>query len=326
MKILTIGDVHAVPAELEDCQALIGYIEAIVQAEKPDIVLFQGDIHHYHNIIRAEVLYFWDQVFDRLKNVIVEVGNHDLEAESGNPSVHALIAHKDKVHVIDKPWTDSGILYMPYRSDKELFIKECKTAAKETNTIFCHQSFDGAAFDNGFFDPSGIDLDFIRQKHIISGHIHMPQKFSKVEYVGAPRWRSISDANTDRNIVLYEFDSLGNIVNRTNFSTNDVCRQIKHIIDTEEAPFDVNTFNPKHDWRIDIKGDEAYIEKRKKEIQRPGIKIRSIKVGHTKIRVRESDGIKVAYHKFVDKYQPKYGTPAGKLINLSNERLGFNNG
>jgi DNA repair exonuclease SbcCD nuclease subunit len=325
MKQLVIGDVHVVPSELPDCSNLIDFIVGVSEEAKVDQVLFSGDIHHFHNTIRAEVLHFWDEAFARLKNVTCLTGNHDLGAESGDPKVHALIAHKRQIHVIDQPWTDSGILYMPYRSDKELFIKECKEARPNTNTIIGHQSFNGAQFDNGFFDPSGIDLDFIQQRHLIMGHIHKPQKFSKVEYLGAPRWRSLSDANTDRNIVLYDFDDKGNILNRTNFSTNEVCRQIKFFNDTEEAPFDLNTFNPKHDYRIDVKGTESYIEKRKKELQMPGLKIRTFKTDQTKIHVRESDGIKTAYHKFVSNYKPKFGTPQDKLIDLSNERLGFNN-
>src|ERR1700690_385358 len=326
MKQLVIGDVHVVPSELQDCSNLIDFIVGVAEEAKVDQVLFTGDIHHFHNIIRAEVLHFWDQVFDRLKNVICLTGNHDLEAESGDPQIHALIAHKHQIHVIDRPWSDSGILYMPYRSDKNLFIKECKEVAKITNTLIGHQSFDGAQFDNGFYDPSGIDLDFIHQKHIIMGHIHKPQKFSKVEYIGAPRWRSLSDANIDRSIVLYEFDSAGNITNRTNFSTNEVCRQIQYAVDTEDDPFNINLFNPKHDFRIDIKGSESYIEKRKKELQMPGLKIRTFKTDQTKIHVKESDGIKTAYHKFVANYKPKHGTPIDKLTDLSNERLGFVNG
>jgi DNA repair exonuclease SbcCD nuclease subunit len=270
------------------------------------------------------VLYFWNEVFSRLKkNVISLVGNHDLAAESGDPKIHALVAHKGKITIVEEPITTTGILLMPYRSDKNLFIKECKKHAAGTNTIICHQSFDGAQFDNGWYDPSGIDLSYIHQNNIISGHIHKPQTFSKVQYVGAPRWRSVSDANMDRHIWLFELDNNGNILKRTPYSTGDVCRQIKHVIDTPESPFDLNLFNTKDDWRVDIKGPESYIEKRKKELQRPGLKIRTIKTEQTKIYVKESDGIKVAFGKYLDKYIPKYGTPKGILTELAIERVGL---
>lgn len=328
MKQLLIGDVHAVVSELEDCHALIDYIEKVAIENKVDQVLFLGDLYHTHRIISSEILYFWHQTFERFKTAKLHVsscvGNHDKSAENADPLIHALVAHKQQIHVIEKYWVDSGILYMPYYSDKQAFIDDAKSVKDKTKTLICHNSFEGSKFNDGYFDPEGVNPDFIRQDKVIAGHVHLPLLFGKIEHTGAPRWRTLADANVDRNIILYEFDSIGNVINRTPFSTNDICRQIKHVIDTEETPFDLNAFDPKHDWRIDLKGDEAYIEKRKKEIQRPGIKIRTIKVGNTKIQVRESDGIKVAYGKFIDKYVPKYGTPPDKLIRLSNERLGFN--
>ena len=329
MKILTVGDVHAVIPELQDCHALIDLIEKTAIEQKVDQVLFLGDLYHNHRVIASEILYFWHTVFERFKasklNVASMVGNHDKSAENADPKVHALVAHKQQIHVIEEPYTDTGILYLPYYSDKQAFIDDAKAASKGTNTLICHNSFEGSKFNDGYFDPEGVDPVFIKQEKVIAGHVHLPFEFGKITHIGAPRWRTLTDANTDRNIVLYEFDSNGNILNRTNFSTNEVCRQIKHVIDTEEAPFDLNLFDPKHDFRIDLKGSESYIEKRKKELQRPGLKIRTLKIGQTKVQVRESDGIKVAYHKFAARYTPKFGTPNDKLINLSNERLGFVN-
>ena len=207
MKILTIGDFHKVPQELQDCNALVDLIAQTAAEQKPDKIVLTGDLYHYHNIIRAESLYFWKKTFDRLSDfkIVSLVGNHDKSSESGPPDVHALLAHESEIIVIDIPVDIGGVLFMPYRHDKNQFIEECNKS--KSNTLLCHQSFNGAKFDNGIYDPLGIDLDFIHQKYILAGHIHLPQKFDKVHYVGSPRWRSLSDANQDRNIWLFEFDS-----------------------------------------------------------------------------------------------------------------------
>ncbi|HVT61909.1 MAG TPA: metallophosphoesterase, partial [Legionellaceae bacterium] len=328
-KVLCIGDFHQVPAELEDCDSLVDFILQVAQEQKPDRILFTGDIYHYHNIIRSESLYFWKKAFDKLSEfkIISLVGNHDLNSESGPPEMHALLAHESEIAVIDIPIDIGGVLFMPYRHDKEQFINECN--ASKSNTIICHQSFNGAKFDNGFYDPSGIDLDFIHQKKIIAGHIHLPQAFSKVQYIGAPRWRTLSDANEDRNIWLFEFDSAGNVVKSTPFHTGGTCRRIWHFIDTESEPIDLNSIliNSKDDFRFDIKGPANYIEQRTKEIKSavPISKIRQIKVDNASIKIRESDGIRTAFTKYRQSYKPKYGTPSDKLCNLSDTRLGFNN-
>lgn len=328
MKILTVGDVHAVIPELEDCQALIDYIVTVAQTEKVDRVLFLGDLYHNHRIIHSEILYFWRTVFDRFKAANIDVasmvGNHDKSAEGADPRIHALLAHKEQIHVIDTAWTDSGITYLPYYSDKQAFIDDAKAHADKTNTLICHASFEGSKFNDAYFDPHGVDPLFIKQETVIAGHVHLPFKFGKIQHTGAPRWRTLADANTDRAIWLFEFDSNGHIINKTSFSTNDVCKQIKHVKDTEQEPFDINLYDPKHSWRVDIEGNAAYLEKRKKELQRPGLKIHCIKTDKVRGPVRESDGIKVAFKKFTYNYIPKYGTPTDKLFELARERLELN--
>lgn len=329
MKLLTIGDVHAVIPELDDCSKLIDYIVGIAQNNKVDRVLFLGDLYHFHRVIHSEILYFWRTVFDRMKAANIDVasliGNHDKSSEQeSNPEIHALLAHKEQIQVIDKPWTDSGITYLPYYSDKQAFIDDAKANINKTSTLICHASFEGSKFNDGYFDPHGISPLFIRQENVIAGHVHLPFKFDKIQHIGAPRWRTLTDANSDRAIWLFEFDSNGHILNKTPFSTNDVCRQIKYVKDTELEPFNLNLFDPKHSWCVDIEGSSTYLEKRKKELQRPGLKIHCIKTDKVRSAVRESDGIKTAFKKFTYNFIPKYGTPNDKLFELAKERLELN--
>jgi len=48
----------------------------------------------------------------------------------------------------------------------------------------CHQTFDGAKFSEGFYTTDGIDSSLIKTDLIISGHIHIEQRWANVYYPG----------------------------------------------------------------------------------------------------------------------------------------------
>lgn len=334
MKALIIGDMHVVPEELEDCSALIQYVLSICQQNDLHEIWFMGDQHHTHNVLRVEVMNWWKIAFKALRaqgiNSLCLVGNHD-QVYPGSP-VHSMQAYQNDggVKIIDRPTLYKGVLLVPYIHDQNEFLEACKKYSAEeqpdfkppAKTVVCHQTFDGSTYENGFLASDGFDVSQVPQELIISGHIHTGQEFSKVWYVGAPRWRTMSDANVPRSIWLVEFDNEGTLTNRIPFDTANVCRQILHRVDIPEAPLQL-PLDPKHSWTVDIKGPPSWCQARKLELRAAGAKIRTFPTSTSTVgKVKESDGIDVAFKAFVKSYRPKNGTSLEKLEEMSKERIG----
>jgi DNA repair exonuclease SbcCD nuclease subunit len=321
VKLLLVGDPHATPEELDDCNALMDFVETTALREHVDEVCLMGDQHHTHAIIRAEVMAFYrtrfkDWAAAKSWNTVALVGNHDYAGEG--QLVHSMMIYDDIIHVVETPMLVDGRLYMPYYADREQFVLDAQNCGGKT--LICHQTFAGSMYENGFYAQDGVNPDVFPQEAIISGHIHTPQWFGKVCYIGAPRWRSRDDANIDRNIWLYEFAADGAVVGRQGFSTNPVCRQIRSVLDTPDMPFD-GVLDPSVDWRIDIQGPADFVERRKARFQIPGVKVRTFKTDKVVVRVKESEGIGNAFRTYLSNYTPKAGTPRDLLSKMAQERL-----
>lgn len=321
-RVLVIGDVHSTAEELEDCEKLIELVIDTANAQKVDHVLFMGDIYNSHNVMRVEVMAFWRRTFQTLNvagiKTYVLVGNHDYGGEG--LKIHSLMAHEEQVQVVNAPLSlFPNVMMVPYVSGNETFIQTCKEAGG--TTLFCHQTFTGAKYENGMFAPDGVEPDEIPQEYVISGHIHLPNSFGKVTYVGAPRWRSLADADVERAIWIYSFDEQGRPRGRESFDTGKACRQIKCLTDSPEKPIDIK-LDPNTDWRIDIKGPSDWITKRKAELAGPGVKTRTFCTDHRTPVLKESDGIDKAFQKFLENYTPKFGTANTRLQELARARIG----
>lgn len=285
-------------------------------------VLLSGDIYNNHGVIDAEVQRFWIEWFWKAKrqgvsSIILE-GNHDRPGTTGTRA-SALLAHVEHATVVKSPRTIDGIVFLPYMTNEEV-IEQCNHF-KSCPVVICHATFDGAKYENGFLAPDGIDQTAIPQVQVIGGHIHTPSEFGKVWYPGAPRWRSKADANVDRAVWLLEFDYAHNLKSRTPFDTSTVCKKIHHLMDTEEHPLEAFVPVPGHDYRVDIHGSKQWIEARA-PLYKGQARIRTVTTdAKARVVVKESDGLAVAFHKWLENFRPKFGTPANDLLNLSRDRL-----
>ena len=324
-KILHVGDVHAVKEELEDCVKLIDLVIQVAKTNSIDVVLFEGDQYHTHAIMHVEVMHFWKKAFSKLKaeglTPICIVGNHDMPGVDGS-SAHAMLAHDEECLIVDSPTVLGGnILMMPYMSNHERLLEVCQEQ-EFCPTVLCHQTFVGGVYENGFFASDGIDANLIPQKHIISGHIHTPQEFGKVFYTGAPRWRTLSDANVERSIWVIHYKEDGTVELKIPFSTGNTCRQIRFAVDTPEKPVTL-PLDTNHSWRIDIKGPAEWVEKRKRELSTHGVRIRTFSDAKSASTVRESEGIEKSFRKFLASFKARHGTSLEVLDKMAGERLGF---
>jgi len=306
--LLFVGDVHATPDDLDDCEALLTLVEKTASERGVGRIVFLGDQYHTHGIVRVEVMGFWSRWFERLsKNhkVTVVLGNHDRPNDS-SISDHALRAHAHVVDVVDSPKVLGGVLYLPYYHDNEEFVKVCNEYPL-TRTVVCHQTFDGGKYENGAYMADGVDQEKILQEMVISGHIHTPQSFGKVVYVGAPRWRSLADAAaTSRSIRPADIEA-GLVKLGAGVSTGGVCSKIIYAKITPDEP-DVPKCNSKDRLYVDVHGNEGFVKSTKEALQGAGVRIRTFVETKRVAAIRESDGIPKAFEKYASRFEPPFGS------------------
>lgn len=324
MKTMYVGDVHAKPDDLEDCQNLLDLVGQRAQEHSVSRIVFLGDQHHTHAIIHLDVLAFWRHNLIRLTatgvQVVFMVGNHDMSGDASSDN-HALLAYEGmkNVRVISEPVSPGWdkLTYMPYMADHQKFIDACNLAH---GVVVCHQEFNGCEFDNGFYSSTGVDPEAIPQSLVISGHIHTPQRMGKVWYLGSPRWLTASDANQDRFIYVIEHSLVdGSIVDTVAIPTGDVCQRIFQVEDHFERPHE-GAVDPRHKYIVDITGPQAWLEERRPRWQGKA-RIRTHRTDQQIIRLRESEGIEKALITFAKEFIPPQGTPTEVLLGMVQSRL-----
>jgi UDP-2,3-diacylglucosamine pyrophosphatase LpxH len=334
MKSLYVGDVHATVGELEDCQRLTNYIKTVAASNKVDNIVFLGDQYHNHDIVRLGVVQFWSNAVHELSKVadrlIFLVGNHD-KPNDANATMDAMQIHTDQqnVLVVSFPIAISGIVYAPYAHDRSEFVDTVNALAKSgmSKTLVCHQTFDGSKYENGFYCEDGVDHNSLQVDHIISGHIHSPQSFGKVQYLGAPRWRSISDANIERTIMVVEHAEDGSIISQQHFSTSGVCRPIYEYEDTQNgATVTVDQVKSDIDRGakvfVSLAGTPEYVHAQKGLYKAAGAIVRCRFIGTTTAKVKESDGIDVAFTKYAGSVATKHGSDPAAVVKNIQSRMG----
>ena len=323
-KWLLIGDPHAVADELDDCRRLIDGVAETIRVEKPDYVLFMGDQHHNHAIMHIEVMAFWREAFRKLGTIgppiYALVGNHDMPGDGVSPN-HAMLAYEGLpgIFIVDKPTRVDGLLLLPYRHHNNDFTNDVLSC--DNRVVLCHQTFNGGKYENGFYAQNGCPLEGLRDRWFISGHIHTPQAFENVTYVGAPRWRTLSDVGVNRALVLVELEKNQEPKFLKLFDTGKWCQKLVHLVDRQEEPLTDQSLNPAWKYIIDIHGDEAFIKARKPGWA--GARVRTFKTQSTTKPVSESMGIGKALMAFLDGYKPRFGTDAVILKGMVAQRLGI---
>ena len=218
-KIMMIGDVHAQISNLQQMFKLFTFIAEQARHHKVDSVLFLGDIYHTHAVLRQEVINMVQKGFMGIashaqidpKHVITLVGNHDGYTPT-SIELNALSLTLPNHTVITHPISVGSFVLMPYYADHTKFIEEANKLGEPDKILVCHQTFNGAAYENGFYAPDGIDHKQLNYYRIISGHIHARQQFDNVIYLGTPLsansgdYVTLSDKETYKCIWIYDLE------------------------------------------------------------------------------------------------------------------------
>ncbi len=332
---LVVGDPHVVDEELADCEALLQLVLETAESRKVDMVTLMGDQHNSHNNVSVKVIEFWARWFKRLPDTTALVGNHDMVSPT-QQYPHAMLAYP-YVRVIESPrlvlggdgeWR-SGFAAMPYYPDPVAFVEAARRLHAEHGDfpLYCHQTFAGAVFENGWKPEGAVDARELPQRHIISGHIHTPQAVSgKVFYVGAPRWRTRADAGGDRALVLFEHSNTGTRL-RERIDTGAVCSRIHCFSDSPDTPVDaeLETVDPAKDRvYVDVSGPAEYVRAREAALKaRYGVRTRGFPDRESAPMVSEAEGIEQGFAKFGAAFRPPHGTDTGRLLGEAGRRLGI---
>lgn len=343
---LIVGDLHATNANMEDTALILDLVEKIAEERKVKRIIFLGDIFHTHAVVRQEVGHF---LRERLllmgrslfmgagssqTKIYILAGNHD------GSSPHSVLSNavrlifdglEDKgIYIVDDE--DKGMLggpffMVPFMGDNERFVQTCQQ--HPDRILVCHQTIEGAYYENKSLAPGGVNQDRLPQRRIIAGHIHMGQLVGRTYYPGTPRALTSSEYNETKGIFV--FDHEADIWER--ISTNDLvkCFIRFDIEEGKEPPEITGKWKQKDDVRVCIHGTEEFykatLEKYKEWIG----KIRFIpdirKNLSKKINVEAEGGsVPKALHQYVHKVyetddatKAKVWTKLQKLIpNLGN--------
>lgn len=314
MRILFVGDAHVTADELEDSQRLIDYIAYVANETGPDEICFLGDQHHNHSLLRVEVLHFWRKALEKLPgSITMLVGNHD-RPHDRNYLGHGLIAYEKEAHVIDQVLRLGSVVYVPWMPNDQ-FVETVKGLFGDL--LICHQTFNGAKYDNGMYAPDGVDVEVVKNfKKVVSGHIHKPQSFANIEYVGSPRWRTLGDANQKRNLMVYNSET----GSAQYFPMEGTCEAIYVHDDVEGVDQVPLRLMQPYRLFVNVRGSQEYIDRRLPHWTK-NANVATFPTRTAKYEVRESMGVNAALAKHLEHFVPPNGTDLTLLHKMIAERI-----
>jgi DNA repair exonuclease SbcCD nuclease subunit len=273
--------------------------------------------------VHVEVQRFWLRLFEELSSispVIALRGNHDMVGNGVESAADAMQVHDNRVVVVRTYLRHGDVAFAGFGQDLTV------AGLSGLRYLFCHHTFDGARYENGFYAKDGIDPASIDAQYVVSGHIHTPSTLStnvsQINYIGAPRWLTAADANVSRSIVLIDTETN----TEGHFSTNPVCSRILSYRDSPEDSLILGSLDVESKDRVvvDIHGPLAYVEERTKLLKAIGsgtIRVRTFPTTESRRAISESEGVGVSWRKYCDIYEPRYGTPKETLFGKAQEEL-----
>lgn len=271
IKTLYVGDPHVMVSNLDESDRLMSFIKETAIKENINKLVFLGDQMHNHAILRSEVVSFWKKwisIFSVNIRTIFLIGNHDYTGDARS-KIHSMGAFKmlniPLLSIVDTPLVEDNIVYVPYIHDKSKFVEIANSFSSQANTLVCHEDWDGAQYENGFYCPDGVKQEDVNFSLIIGGHIHKRSRFGKVILPGTARWLTNSDANEVKGLWVVSHSQDGSIESESFISTEHVCTPIVSFtwIEGQEAPVIPEGARA----TIELIGSSDWISKQKKTLK-----------------------------------------------------------
>ena len=217
MSSLITADIHLTANPRDSYRlGLLPWMLEQVRKNKIDVALILGDLtdskdRHPSKLVNTLVHQL--DALSRICRVIVLKGNHDyIEPEHPFFGFVSLLRH---VTFLSQPCelalsitgASDNCLFLPSTEDWERDWTPYAKKLKTYDFVFCHQTFKGAARENGTVFDAGIPPTFFKgtKGKVYSGDIHVPQRFANSygpEYVGAPYRIDFGDSFTPRVLML----------------------------------------------------------------------------------------------------------------------------
>jgi len=227
LKLLIVGDIHSKKANLEVVDQVLTKCRKL--AIKCDKTIFLGDMNDGKANLRSETVRQFKRHFKNWPNpIIILIGNHDLENPMNPEGEHSLefLREFENIQIMDKPiWythehtgrtDDPKFLFIPYYPE-ERFLEAYSESREERFTsdlyqepqlLFLHQDMDFAKYSNGVQCHSNIRANmFSKHQRVFVGHIHLPQEFKNIVYVGTPYTESFKESDENKSVVIYDTET-----------------------------------------------------------------------------------------------------------------------
>jgi hypothetical protein len=314
-----VGDLHVKPSNLDESEALLGFILDKTLELKVDRLELEGDIADTHDVVRLRVIQFWDKWFKTLSKqkfkTVVLAGNHDMVGDYGSDYsfLHPFISNSNgNLRIVVSPQTDGLYGYLPYIHDDNEFIEAANELANQgARVLVSHPNFIGATYDNGHPINNGVDPDLIdaRYLHLIGGHIHTENEYGRVWYIGTPRWFTASCANKSKGIWLCTHDDVtGAMISKEFISTESVCTPILSL--TWKEGEDKPTIKPNTKTSLELVGSSEWVSKQKLEMK--GLSSLSSKITDIKKSATRKSG--KSLHEFLSSHYQTSPDKRKKLL------------
>lgn len=204
MKALVIGDIHlsyyspinyfnnfysnGVSYNIERALVSMKWVEEVIDKKEIDMVVQVGDVFNTFEYVSKIVTYMAHKSFSSLykklksKNIpfYIVPGNHDIISKGLYlTGVLPCDTHFNKPTVVSLKGTK--IHFIPFMDSQEI-LEGC-IINSNADIVFTHTNVKGIAYNKYKQSETGIDVSLIKDKMVISGHIHTPQAVSKNMYL-----------------------------------------------------------------------------------------------------------------------------------------------
>lgn len=209
MKVLFIGDPHLKINRFDLATSFLTWLNALIEEQKPDLVVNLGDTFDTHAVLRSEVLnefmlHVYHVISLKIPYVYL-VGNHDMYRPNDS-KYHAMKPFKGKIKdfiVVDEIIDWKGMTFVPYQYNGATFPR------KTLPIVVAHQTFIGADY-GPIRATEGVDAaSVVGCDLIVSGHIHTKSVLGPVLYVGSPFSQSAADVDQVKGITILDTDTYG---------------------------------------------------------------------------------------------------------------------
>lgn len=182
-----------------------------------------GDVKHILNPVDGRVTNYLIEMVTRMNKkfrVIFLLGNHDKFSNQEDARNFFPVLRAAGAEAYDEPWVeplgDYRIHFLPFNSNLKTAKKwavDLAGRAGKGSVLVMHETLVGCSL-NGRKADVGLtreDLHADAYEHVISGHIHQPQKLGNFQYVGSPFSQDWGEVNQKKFFLLLAKNQISRI-------------------------------------------------------------------------------------------------------------------